>query len=122
MSVTRKSSYAEKRAFWRMVLETWRSSGLSVREFCKREGLTESSFYYWRRRLRCRSGCSPDNTSAPSEQRATSPDFIEITSSIPRCSSLELALRSGHTLRIADTIEMSHLSQVLQALQQVGLC
>lgn len=41
----------EKEAFWRMVLEEHRHSGLNIRQFCKREGLGEASFYFWRREI-----------------------------------------------------------------------
>ena len=37
---------------WRERLARWRRSGLSVREFCWREELSEPSFYVWRRRLK----------------------------------------------------------------------
>ena len=36
---------------WRRILRRWRSSGLSVREFCDWQGLSEPSFYAWRREL-----------------------------------------------------------------------
>ncbi len=37
--------------FWKEAIRLWADSGLSVREFCRREGLTEHSFYSWRREL-----------------------------------------------------------------------
>ncbi|HVX90765.1 MAG TPA: transposase [Candidatus Paceibacterota bacterium] len=36
---------------WRAVLRRFEESGLSVREFCEREGLGQASFYRWRKRL-----------------------------------------------------------------------
>ena len=36
---------------WQMVLEIFKSSGLSVRQFCKQEGFSEPTFYSWRKRL-----------------------------------------------------------------------
>jgi hypothetical protein len=36
---------------WRRIVRQWRSSGLSVREFCDWQGLSEPSFYAWRREL-----------------------------------------------------------------------
>ena len=47
---------AEKERRWREVLSRQASSGLSVREFCKRERLTESQFYAWRRTIAERDG------------------------------------------------------------------
>ena len=44
----------EKEEFWRLVIEEQGASGLSVRAFCEREGVSEPSFYAWRKRLRDR--------------------------------------------------------------------
>jgi transposase-like protein len=41
----------DAREFWSEAVRLWAASGLSVREFCVREGLAEHSFYSWRRRL-----------------------------------------------------------------------
>ena len=41
----------DQRQFWQMAIDTWQVSGLSVRQFCKQEGLSESSFYAWRKQL-----------------------------------------------------------------------
>jgi len=40
-----------RRGFWRGVVRQQDGSGLSVGEFCRREDLSPSSFYRWRRRL-----------------------------------------------------------------------
>jgi hypothetical protein len=40
-----------KRALWEALLRQFPSSGLSVRQFCRRRGVSEPSFYAWRRRL-----------------------------------------------------------------------
>ena len=45
------SKRAEAREFWEAVIRLWTDSGLSVREFCGREGLVEHTFYSWRREL-----------------------------------------------------------------------
>ena len=46
------SKRGEAREFWEAALRLWDESGLSVREFCSREGLSEHTFYSWRRELR----------------------------------------------------------------------
>jgi len=50
MSKTAKSD-TDQQQFWQMAIETWRSSGLSIRNFCKQEGLSKPAFYTWRKRL-----------------------------------------------------------------------
>jgi hypothetical protein len=46
MSQEQKSD-TDQRQFWQMAIESWQSSGLSIRQFCKQEGLSEPSFYSW---------------------------------------------------------------------------
>jgi hypothetical protein len=41
----------DQEQLWRMAIETWQASGLSVRQFCTAEGLSEPSFYSWRKKL-----------------------------------------------------------------------
>ena len=62
MDSERRRSPAEARRFWELAVDLWSSSGLSVADFCGREGLKESSFYGWQRRLR--NGSSPSETVA----------------------------------------------------------
>ncbi len=49
--MARAKRSVEKESFWRLVIEEFATSGLSVRTFCGREGLSEASFYAWRRTL-----------------------------------------------------------------------
>lgn len=45
------SRRGETREFWEAAVRLWKESGLSVRTFCRNEGLTEHAFYSWRREL-----------------------------------------------------------------------
>ncbi len=45
-----------KEAFWREAFKRFAASGQSVREFCKRESVTQSVFYAWRRTIGERDG------------------------------------------------------------------
>lgn len=38
-----------REAYWRSILARWKRSGLSVRTFCRTEGLNQGTFYWWRR-------------------------------------------------------------------------
>ena len=48
-----------KERFWRRVVRQWRASGLSIRDFCREEGLPEGNFYAWRRILAQRDAEKP---------------------------------------------------------------
>jgi hypothetical protein len=47
-----RSSDAPKLSLWRGRFRRFVDSGLSVARFCRAEGLSESSFYYWQKKLR----------------------------------------------------------------------
>lgn len=46
-----RESWVEKVAFWEFVLQEQARSELGVREFCRREDVSEASFYLWRKKL-----------------------------------------------------------------------
>ena len=46
---------AQKERYWREIVKRQGQSGGTVREFCRREGVQESAFYWWRRKLLRRS-------------------------------------------------------------------
>src|ERR1051326_931480 len=57
---------------WRRIVRDWRRSGLSARDFCDWQGLSEHSFYGWRRELALRereaaSGASPSSAKSAEE-------------------------------------------------------
>ena len=99
-----------------MVLDTFKSSELSVRQFCQQEGLSEPSFYSWRKRL-SKSQKSGDNKEQPQRD-----SFIQVSMPTPKSGALELVLSSGHTLRIPPDIDRAFLTGVLSAMKQAKLC
>ena len=52
MAKNRRS--AERETFWRNVLQQHQKSGLSVRGFCRRRGISEPALYAWRKEIRKR--------------------------------------------------------------------
>ena len=56
----------KKENYWRKQIACWQESGLSVRAFCKENGVVETSFYAWRRELiiRAREDSSPEQLKA----------------------------------------------------------
>ena len=112
-----KKSDTDQQQFWQMVLDTFKSSGLSIRRFCKQEGLSEPSFYAWRKRL-----TQVDASDAVKEAVCQPEPFIQVSLPTEQHGGLELLLSSGHTLRISSPADSQTLTTVLSALCEVGLC
>jgi hypothetical protein len=110
MSETSETSTEEKAAAkndqWRERIAEQERGGLSVRQFCKERGLTEYSFYAWRKRLRKQEPVrfALVDRSAAQRQPATE-------------GSLELLLSSGERLRIGAKVDAITLRTVLEALR-----
>ncbi len=116
MSSKQAKSNKERRQFWQMVIETWRDSGMPVSKFCKTEGLSEGTFYNWRKKLSGRH-LQRNKHADPSPSA-----FIEVAMPKSNHAPLELVLSSGHTLRISSTADNKTLSNVISVLRQAGLC
>jgi hypothetical protein len=105
----------DQEQFWRMAIETWQSSGLSVRQFCTAEGLSEPSFYSWRKKL---TGDSVQDDKDKPEPSA----FIEVAMPRNNSAAVELILASGNTLRIPVGVDSATLNTILSVARSVGLC
>ena len=108
-----QASNTDRRQFWQMVIDTCKESGLSIAAFCKKEGISEAAYYYWRKKL--------IGTTVESN-RKNPPAFIEVALPQSNATSLELVLSSGNTLRINPGADNKMLSDVLSALRQADLC
>lgn len=95
---------------WRDRVARWKASGLNVRAFCRAEGLSEPSFYSWRRTIAERDAITTTASSTPA--------FVPLTV-VPAAAppALELVLRSGHLLRIPHGCDPEQLRRVLAALE-----
>ena len=117
MSTKQKESKDDQRQFWQMVIETWRDSGISVSKFCKAEGLSEGSFYNWRKKL-----AKGNKFEAAKQRERISSAFIEVSIPSEKSGGLELVLASGNTLRISSGADKNTLTGVISVLQEAGLC
>jgi hypothetical protein len=90
---------------WRTRISAQERSGISVKQFCKQQGLTEQSFYYWRKRLQ--TPASMRFALVEAEPRRGTTDH----------GALELVLTTGERLRISAGVDAATLRQVLEALR-----
>jgi hypothetical protein len=49
---TNQEQHLSKADQWRARIAEQAHSGLTVKEFCKQQGVSDHSFYFWRKRLR----------------------------------------------------------------------
>jgi hypothetical protein len=95
-----------KEVFWRNTLQRFVASGLSVREFCQREQLTESAFYAWRRTLGARDGGDRQPAFVPAV----------VTAEACREASLAVALPGGCVVRFSGPTATEQLADLVVAL------
>lgn len=101
-----EKSAAPRRDYWRERIAAQERSGLTVGRFCKEQGLTEQSFYLWRKRLR--------------EQLPMRFALVETESARRQPATeagLELVLETGERLRIGAGVDGTTLRTVLEALR-----
>jgi len=91
---------------WAERIAAQQRSGMSVKQFCKERGLTEYSFYAWRKRLQEGGPVrfALVDRSARRQERTAEP-------------AMELVLVTGERLRIGLGVDIMTLRTVLDALR-----
>lgn len=101
MSKRRGERDPARERHWREILGRQQKSGLTIQEFCRREGLAASAFYHWRREIGLRDRGAQPLTQATIE-KSRSPSFAEVviadTSASTEAGLLEVCL--GESVRI----------------------
>jgi hypothetical protein len=97
---------------WQQRLDRFRTSGLTVADFCERESISTASFYAWRRRFQACPVPSDDDL----------PRLVPVhVVPAPANAPVELVLPSGCVLRIFPDCDLGWLRQLLPQLG-VGPC
>jgi transposase-like protein len=96
---------------WRRVLARWRRSGLSVRAFCRAEGISEPSFYVWRRKL----------DQADHKKPAFLPvQVVTEGAKQPATRDIEIVLANGRCLRVGPGFDPHTLVTLVDLLEAGG--
>jgi len=101
----RGGRYSDRHEHWKAVIAEQKQSGQTVGSFCHQRGVTQQSFYQWRKRL--------GGAQAPVR-------FALVETGRPEArerAAVELVLRSGHRLRIAAGVDGTTLRTVLEVLE-----
>jgi hypothetical protein len=105
-SVIEPKSANPKADEWAERIAAQQRSGISVKQFCKERGLTEYSFYAWRKRLQesVPVRFALVERSARGQERTAEP-------------VVELVLTTGERLRISRGVDITTLRTVLDVLR-----
>lgn len=114
-----------KQRFWQACVGRWRRSGLSVREFCRRESVSEALFYAWRRELARREAIESPlaRQPAPPRQAAFKPAAfvpVEVVGPQPMgpAAAIEILLPRGRRLRVRPGFDRDTLEAALEILER----
>lgn len=119
-----------KEQFWRRILRQWRRSGLSVRDFCAEHGLTEPSFYAWRRIVsdrdqeaaRVRADSERDSIPHAAVNDHT-PVFVPLrVIDASTQAAFEVVLERGRVVRVLRGFDADTLRQLLAVLEEERPC
>ena len=101
-----------KERFWRRAVRQWRTSGLSIRDFCGQEGLPEGNFYAWRRTIAQRDAEKP--AFVPVQVVAEPPMLAQPAEA---AAALELILAGGRRLRVGPGFDAATLQRLLPLVE-----
>ena len=101
----------KREAYWRRMIGRWHDSGLGIRAFCRREKLSEPSFYSWRRVLQERD-----------QERHPEPAFVPVVVSqeqpLPVASErITVRLRGGRVLHLPGSMATERLAEIVHAIE-----
>jgi putative transposase len=117
---------------WRQRVKRQRQSGLTVADFCRREGVSSAAFYLWRQKLQGKSRSTSKRKAAqkPATIRASAVEpvpkvpsesaFVQLP--VPRANTspwIELVLAEGTIIRVPQQ-NLTALETVLRALGSVS--
>ena len=117
-----------KERFWRQHLAAWRRSGRGIRDYCRNAGLSEPSFYAWRRVLAERQSerqsarrmvASARKQAERPEQSTTAAAFVPVRliEESAVAGSVEVMVRGGRVVRVAAGFAATTLREVVAVLE-----
>jgi hypothetical protein len=127
----------QKERFWRRALRRQAGCGTSVREFCRREALKESAFYFWKRTIaqrdRQKLGSPRSAKKTSGKRRAASANGKRGNGKAVRAAAtfmplkllgekprLEMLSPDGWQVRVPEGVDSQALCEVVAALRSVA--
>jgi transposase-like protein len=95
---------------WRQIIDGQANSGLTIAAYCLDRGITQGSFYTWKRRLR----------QPAKRNRSPKPAFVEVTPSrVGTAGTIEICLRGERHLLARRGFDRELLIELVRALESI---
>jgi transposase-like protein len=96
---------------WRQIIDLQEGSGRTVAAYCLERGITQGSFYTWKRRLR----------SAAKRSRSPRPAFVEVTPPrVGTAETIEICLHGERRLLARRGFDHELLIELIQTLEAMA--
>ena len=115
----------ERRQFWRDLIERQRTSGLNIARFCGDAGVSQNSFYVWKKRLL--TTAQQDRAAMPRRKhrrrKAVAKSLVpvrvipDVSYQPPTAKAIEIAWPNGMVLRIPAGCDSQTLREVFELLK-----
>ena len=110
-------------ARWRERLDRWKRSGLTITAFCQREGVSQPSFYSWRKRLAAATATGQARRNVP---RFVPLEVVDSPGVMPSAMArggmgnpgpaVEVVLPRGVTVKVSTLVDEQQLRGILRAV------
>lgn len=113
---------ASKQQRWLDLMRRWQQSRLTVSAFCARYGLTQASFYFWRRVLRERGLLhEPPARPQPAAPALAPAAFVKLTvdAAARAPTAVDLVLNDHRLLRVRPGFDPDTLRQLVRLLEEL---
>ncbi len=96
---------------WRQIIDGQQPSGLTVAAYCLERGITQGSFYTWKRRLR----------QPAKRNRSPKPAFVEVTPSrVGTAGTIEVCLRGERCVLARRGFDRELLIELIRTLESIA--
>ena len=120
-----KNTRSQGRATWQSLLARQRTSGLTIAAFCRKEGVSEGTFYQWQSRLRIPPGSRRPRSKGlqRSNGGVSASSFVEVTPALQSSMvCLEVLCGPAPVIRMTGPVDRSILTEILAAARATTSC
>jgi transposase-like protein len=112
-------------AYWRRIVRQQGAGGLTVREFCRRSDLRESTFYFWRRELLRREASQQGQAHGRPPSKAAFVPVCVTTGAVEWAAHedtldapphIEIVLAGGRRIHVTAPVDRQALADVVAVL------